>query len=66
MAENKDTKTYVFDGTEVKKTGRRAQRKMTPIGAKEPKIFELLEITPSEESDGWKKWVRAEELYEII
>jgi hypothetical protein len=61
--------TYVFDGVEVKKTGRRAH-KMTNI--KEPssgktRSFELVEITPVDVSGfQWTKWVRESELYVIV
>lgn len=54
-------KTFVHDGTEVKKTGRVAHKK-APIGNR---CFILEEITPVDETFDWKKWVRPEELYEV-
>jgi hypothetical protein len=60
-----ETDTFVFDGTEVKKTGRKAHKKVPVVGGKE-RILELIEITPFDsEAAEWKKWVRPEELFEI-
>ena len=56
--------TYVFDGTEVKKTGRKA-RKTVPIPNGE-RSFEMIEITPVDPDMEWKKWLRQEDLYEIL
>lgn len=56
--------TYVYDGTEVKKTGRVAKRSVArPKG--DPMIFMLVEITPID-GTGWTRWVKTDELYEII
>lgn len=56
-------KTYVYDGTEVVLTGRRAQRERL----RSNKVDELHEVKPQDEELGsWKKWVREVELYEII
>ena len=53
--------TYVFENIEVKKTGRKAQRKL-----KSGKVDELVEITPVDEKVGtWKKWTRDAELFEV-
>jgi hypothetical protein len=53
--------TYVLHDTEVKLTGRTAQRKM-PGG----KALELVEVSPADENDGtWKKWVPRATLFEI-
>lgn len=58
--------SYVFEGTEVKLTGRKAQKKVQ-IPGKQPRVFEMVEITPHDGGpDDWKKWVRPEDLYEII
>lgn len=47
-------------------TGRKAQKKV-PIPGKQPRLFEVVEITPHDGGpDDWKKWVRHEDLYEII
>lgn len=56
--------TYVYDGAEVKKTGRTATKK---IQMPNNKIRELtvMEITPIDEDLEWKKWVTAMELFEI-
>ena len=56
--------SYVFEGTEVRKTGRKAQRKVPQPGKE--RIFEVYEITPVGDDFDWKKWVRPEELYEIV
>jgi len=53
--------TFVFEGTEVKKTGRTASKKLT-IKNKE---LILVEITPVDTTFDWKKWVRPEDLYEV-
>lgn len=56
--------SYVFDGTEVTKTGRRARRTVAvPRGERS---FEMIEITPLDPDLEWKKWVRQEDLYEIM
>lgn len=56
--------SYVFEGTEVRKTGRVAQRKVAVPG--KDRIFEVFEITPVDGDFDWKKWVRPEDLYEIV
>lgn len=56
--------SYVFEGTEVRKTGRRAQREVKIPGS--TRIFEVIEITPVGDDFDWKKWVKPEELYEIV
>lgn len=52
--------TYVFDGTEVKLTGRKASKKIS-----QNRSHILHEITPVTEDFDWKKWVPEEQLYEI-
>ena len=53
--------TYVLNDTEVRLTGRTAQKK--GIGNK---TSELVEVTPSDENNGnWKKWVPKATLFEI-
>lgn len=61
-------KNYVYDGTEIKLTGRKAQRKRTRSRtARTDAIDEIFEIKPADEELGsWKKWVREIELYEVI
>ena len=58
------SKTYVFEGAEVKKTGRTAIRNIAVVGrgARELKV---VEITPVCEFE-WKKWVNPDQLYEVI
>lgn len=55
------SQTFVYDGTEVKKTGRQAVKKLQ-IKSKE---FVLVEITPVDDTFDWKKWCREEDLYEV-
>lgn len=66
--ENVDfTKNYVHNDTEVKLTGRAAEKLIPAVGRKkEPRITYLYEITPTDPEVGsWKKWVRMVDLYEI-
>lgn len=51
--------TFVFEGTEVRKTGREAVKSLQ-IKNKE---LTLVEITPVDSTFDWKKWVRPEDLY---
>lgn len=54
--------TYVFENTEVVKTGRKAQRKLTS-----GKIDELVEVTPTDRMNGtWKKWVIVGQLHTVL
>lgn len=54
-------KSWVFENTEVTKTGKVATKKL-PSG----KTDSLVEITPTLQSNGiWKKWVRDQDLYEV-
>ena len=55
--------TFVYDGTEVKKTGRTAV-KVIPLPGNKQREMVLYEITPVEDFD-WKKWVPQEQLYEV-
>jgi len=62
------TKTYIYNDTEVKFTGRTAEKSLPATGRRnsEPKIMILHEITPADiENGSWKKWVRTNDLYEI-
>lgn len=60
-------KKYVHNDTEVKLTGRIAEKSIPAVGRKkEPRITHLYEITPVDPEVGsWKKWVRLIDLYEI-
>ena len=52
---------YVYDGQEVKMTGRQAKKEGV---AKEHLLYE---ITPVDElQGGWKRWVRITDLYSIL
>ena len=55
--------TYVYDGTEVKKTGRAAKREVPRVKG-DPIVMQLVEITPVDDT-GWLKWVKPEELFII-
>lgn len=53
--------TYVYEGAEVKKTGRSASKTLAS-GKKD----QVVEITPTQTTVGtWKKWVAESALYEI-
>jgi len=62
--------TYVFEDTEVKLTGRKATKPSSSIVSSDvkrlPVIHDLHEITPVDEFNDWKKWVRMNQLYEIV
>lgn len=54
--------SYVYENTEVIKTGRRSQRKLSS-----GKVDELVEITPTDSINGqWKKWVREDMLFTVL
>ena len=55
--------TCVYDGAELKKTGRTATKTL----GTGPRVKEmnLVEITPVDSTFDWKKWVRPEDLYAI-
>ena len=55
--------TYVYDGTEVKKTGREAVKELG-TGTRVRKMT-LVEITPVDTSFDWKKWVDPNQLYVV-
>lgn len=56
-------KTYLYDGQEVKKTGRQAVKKTVLRGRE--RVFTMIEIVSVDESFDFKRWVTAEDLYEI-
>lgn len=56
--------TYVYDGTEVVKTGREAVREIS-VGRNTRKVT-LVEIKPVDESFDWKKWVEPSLLYVVV
>ena len=55
-------KSFVYDGTEVRLTGREAIRKMARGGRE----LKLIEITPIDPAFDWKKWVNPDQLYEVL
>lgn len=58
--------TFIFEGTEVKKTGRTAVKQIHGVG-KPGRIFTLFEITPVDSFAGdWKKWSRDEDLFTVV
>jgi hypothetical protein len=61
------TKTFVFNNTEVKLTGRTADKELKATRRSTgPNITTLYEITPVDQLNGsWKKWVRMAEMFEI-
>lgn len=59
------TQTFVYDGTEVVKTGREAVRELKNPAGKIIRTFTLVEIKPMDESFDWKKWVNPAELFII-
>lgn len=53
---------YVYENIEVRKTGRKAERKL----GTSTKTQQVVEITPVSSYDGdWKKWVTPDILYTI-
>lgn len=62
-----EAKTYVYKETEVKLTGRTAQKGLKALRkGKEDRVAVLHEITPCDPLNGsWKKWVQMAELFEI-
>ncbi len=67
MTEEELKKTYVYHDTEVKLTGRTAEKELKPSRRGAPNTVAILnEITPTDPLNGsWKKWVRMIELFEI-
>ena len=54
--------TYVYENTEVVKTGRQAAKKL-----RSGKDDALVEIEPKDSSVGsWKKWVREDDLFTVL
>jgi hypothetical protein len=57
--------TYVFESVEVKKTGRTAKREMKLPNGKVHSTALMVEITPTDEDLGWKKWVDEAHLFTV-
>ena len=62
------SESFVYDGTEVKKTGREAVRIIPAVGRGEsaPRKLVLVEITPVDTAFDWKKWVDPAQLYKVL
>lgn len=63
--------TYVFNGIEIKLTGRKASKEVDKVsrrqGTREKVTQILYEITPKSTEDGsWKKWVEMTELHTVL
>lgn len=56
---------FVFEDTEVRKTGRTAVRTIKNSVSGRERRMTLVEITPVNEFD-WKKWVDPDQLYRVI
>lgn len=67
MENVKNTKilTFVYDGTEVFRTGRIAKASNLKSGSKPHLSQILVEIRPIDKEIEWKKWVKQSELFEI-
>jgi hypothetical protein len=73
MTPDELARTYVYNNTEVKLTGRTADREPPARATARPTTRKaqtasttLYEITPVDQLNGsWKKWVRMVELYVI-
>lgn len=59
------SQTYVYEGTEVRKTGRTATKQGRTVGTRYPQSHTLVEITPVDSTFDWKKWVDEKLLYEV-
>jgi hypothetical protein len=58
-------KTYVYDGVEVRKTGRVATRTHGTLPYSPPAKSTLVEITPVDSDMDWKKWVDPRVLFTV-
>lgn len=57
--------TYVYDGVEVKKTGRTAERKINAMSGAPAVHHTIYEIQPVDPDLDWKKWVDPKLLYKV-
>lgn len=57
--------TYVYDGTEIKLTGRQATNSRQKSNTKTHPELTLVEIKPLDKDLTWTKWVKQSELYVI-
>lgn len=58
--------TYIFEGAEVKLTGRVAVKRVTTVPGKPPRELKIVEITPVDDTFDWKKWVALDQMFEVI
>lgn len=61
--------TYVYEGSEVALTGRKAERRIAPSRRKPTNtnnVEILIEIHPASDPSAWLRWVKMSELYTII
>ena len=56
--------TFVYDGVEVRLTGRVAKKAQNP-SSQDKKQNMLFEVTPVDKTFDWVKWVRPTDLYKI-
>lgn len=64
-----DKTTYVYRGTEVVLTGRKATRKVLSTSRRltTPSEDVLYEIVPADRENGtWSSWVKIDELFTIV
>ena len=58
-------KTFVFDGVEVRVTGRMASRDSRTMTGLKKTV--LVEITPCDDAEsGWRKWVNPDDLFAVL
>ncbi len=56
-------KNFVYEGQEVRKTGRTAERN---VGAgRTARTLVVVEITPVGDDDSWKKWIDPSQLFTV-
>jgi hypothetical protein len=71
-------KTYVYDGQEVRLTGRTASKRVPPRETKvktsrrrnedtptSPRVVEIESVPDGSGASSWKKWVRETDLYRV-
>lgn len=57
-----ENESFVYEGIEVVKTGRVAQRQLKRSNT----YLTLVEITPKQHLGSWVKWINPDELFHII
>lgn len=63
-----NTVLYVYENQEVRLTGRVAEKPTHPPTSRSDikRVHQLVEITPTDDINTWKKWVRMQDLYQVI